>query len=298
MTRATAGSVVVGYDGSPHAAAAVDWAAAEAGRRGVGLHLLYAADYAGVVSPAGAAAWLPDLAVDAAREITEEGAERARKTVPNLQVTTDTTIGSVTGSLVDAATDAALLVVGTRGHGELAGALLGSVAFSVSAHSPCPVVVVRGDGTISPGPERPVLVGVDGSPAAEAALAFAADTAHDNGAPLVIAGVWQVAAAETWEAAYWSSVEPTRTPAEAARRAADEVVAQAERAAREKHPGLTTSTEVLSGPVGRSLADQGAGAGLLVVGARGRGGFTGLLLGSVSRAVIHRASCPVAVVRA
>lgn len=298
MSRATAGSVVVGYDGSAHGAAAVDWAAREAGRRGVDLHVVYAADYAGVVPPAGAATWLPDVAIEAAQEVTKEGADRARQAVDGLQVSTQTVIGSVAGCLVEAAREAALLVVGTRGHGELAGALLGSVAFSVSAHAPCPVIVVRGDSTTRPGPERPVLVGVDGSPAAEAALTFAADTAQALNAPLVIAAVWQVDASQTWEAAYWTSVAPDRTPAEAARSAAQEVVEQAARTAQQHRPGLATRTEVLSGPVGRALADHAAGAGLLVVGARGRGGFTGLLLGSVSRAVIHRASSPVAVVRA
>jgi nucleotide-binding universal stress UspA family protein len=142
------------------------------------------------------------------------------------------------------------------------------------------------------------MVGVDGSPTAEAALTFAADTAAAMSAPLVVASVWQVAAGQTWEAAYWTSVAPEQTPAQAARGAAQEVAEQAARTAQQGRPGLTVRTEVLSGPVGRVLADHAAGAGLLVVGARGRGGFTGLLLGSVSRAVIHRASCPVAVVRA
>lgn len=299
MSHAKPGSVVVGYDGSPHAAAAVQWAAAEARRRGVALHVVYAADYPGLVpGPVGVSPYLPERAVALAADVALEGVRLALEAEDGLEVTHLTEIGSASGVLVDESAGAGLLVVGTRGHGELAGALLGSVAFAVSAHAHCPVVVVRGDPSVLPGPGRQVVVGVDGSKPSQAALRFAATTAAETFAPLVLVTAWHPAPAETWEAAYWTSVDPGAGLGETARRAAEDVVSEAEREARQAYPDLQTRTEVIGGPADRVLADCSADAALVVVGARGRGGFTGLLLGSVSHGVIHRASCPVAVVRA
>lgn len=291
-------AVVVGYDGSPHAGAAVDWAATEAARRGVGLHVVYAADYPGLVpGPVSASPWLPERAVLAAQEVTDEGVARARKTAGDVEVTSATMVGSAAGSLVDAARNAGLLVVGTRGHGDLLGALLGSVAFSVSAHAPCPVVVVRGDGSSTCGPGRPVVVGIDGSAPSEAALAFAARVASETSAPLVLLAAWHPAARQTWEAEYWTAIELGEEPRSSARRAAEDVVGEHSERVRRDYPDLDVRTTVVAGPAGRALADASASAGLVVVGARGRGGFAGLLLGSVSHATIHSARCPVAVVR-
>jgi nucleotide-binding universal stress UspA family protein len=299
MVEPIRGAVVVGYDGSAHSGTAVDWAAAEAARCSLPLHVLYAADYPGLVpGPIGQSPWLPERAVQTAESLAAEGAARARKTAPDVQTTWATVVGSASGALVDASAGASSVVVGTRGHGQLAGSLLGSVAFAVSAHAHCPVVVVRGNGATAPGPERPVVVGVDGSPAAAAALEYAADVAARASAPLVVLAAWQMAAAETWEAAYWISVEPGSEPGEAARRAAGEVADEAAARARDRHPGLVARPQVVDGPAGRALSEASSAAGLLVVGARGRGGFKGLLLGSVSHAVIHGSSCPVAVVRA
>jgi nucleotide-binding universal stress UspA family protein len=297
--RPARGGVVVGYDGSPPAEVAVDWAAAEAARRGVGLHVVYAADYRGVVpSPIGVLPWMPESAFDAAREVAEEGAARARKIAVDVAITQATVVGSAAGSLVDAAEGAALLVVGTRGHGDLLGAMLGSVAFSVSSHAPCPVVVVRGSGSPACGPDAPVVVGVDGSPAAEAALAFAARTAAETRAPLMLLAAWHPGGGETWQAEYWTAINPSGSPMSSARRAAEDVAAAGAEQVRRDHPEVDVRTMVVVGPAGRALADASVSAGLLVVGARGRGGFTGLLLGSVSHATIHAAHCPVAVVRA
>jgi nucleotide-binding universal stress UspA family protein len=171
------------------------------------------------------------------------------------------------------------------------------VAFAVSSHARCPVVVVRGDGTTVPGPDRPVVVGIDGSPAAAAALRFGARTAAETSAPLVLVGAWHPPAGDTWEAAYWVTMTPGEGAGAAAERATQDVLDRARDVARDAHPGLEVRTEAIGGSAGRVLADASKGAGLVVVGARGRGGFSGLLLGSVSHAVIHRATCPVAVVR-
>lgn len=292
MAEAAQGAVVVGYDGSAQARAAVQWAAQEAVRRAASLHVAYAADYPGPVAPS----WLPEEAVRSAASVAAEGAEHARAAAPGLEVTRSTSIGSPAGVLVDESRRASLLVVGTRGHGELLGALLGSVAFAVSAHAPCPVVVVRGDATARPGPDAPVVVGVDGSAEADQALRFAADTAADTGAPLVVTAAWRPPAGEVWEAAAWTT-RVSENLGDAAERAARDMTVRAEAAALDAHPGLAVRREVVPGPAGRVLADLSAGAGLVVVGARGRGGFAGLLLGSVSHAVIHGATCPVAVVR-
>lgn len=290
--------VVVGYDGSEHAGTAVDWAANEALRRGCPLTVLFATDFTGL---------FPGLAADAGgsaeqasasfQSVADEGVERARKVSPDLQVNGRAELGTAAGALVRASRTAALVVVGTRGRGVLAGALLGSVAFQVTSHSLCPVVVVRGESIAPAGPTRPVVVGVDGSPGADAALGFAGTLAAQTGAPLHLVAAWQPLAGDSVIGAYWESVEPGVSPKDAATRSANVVLDRAKEQVLHTNPDLTVTTSIVQGRAGEVLAHESREAGLTVVGARGRGGFASLLLGSVSRAVIHSAASPVAVVR-
>jgi nucleotide-binding universal stress UspA family protein len=296
--RDMTGSVVVGYDASEHADAALDWAAREAAGRGAPLKVLYAANYSGVlVGPAGAGAWLPSEAQLVAHEIAEEGAARALKTAPDVDVEAVTAMSGAVAALTDASRSAAVVVVGTRGHGERIGSLLGSVAFGVAAHAGCPVVVVRGRSADAVGPDHPVVVGVDGSPGADAAVDRGAQVAAGSGAELVLVTAWHTRPSEAWAAAYFAEAHPGQEPGDVARAAAEELLTQVRDRVLQRHPDLAVTTRAVEGAAGPAVADASAGAGLVVVGARGRGDFASLLLGSVSRGVIHAAECPVEVVR-
>jgi len=283
--------LVVGYDGSAHSEAAVDWAAMEARRRGTGLTVLFAADSPGL--PAGPALPIPDL-LEWAREVAQGGAVRARKAEVDVEIVARS--GSPARALVEASMTAELVVTGSRGHGGLAGALLGSVAFSVTAHAHCPAVVVRGDESTLAGPDHPVVVGIDGSPASQAALHFAADAAARSAATLTVVTAWHSSIRDSWGDDYRSAIDPSGPPEQAARQAAEQVAHTAVTAARNDHPQVAVESRVVNGRPGQALANASEGASLLVVGARGRGGFTSLLLGSVSHTVIHSAACPVAVI--
>jgi nucleotide-binding universal stress UspA family protein len=179
------GRIVVGYDGSPNGRHAVEWAAREAQRSGRPLTVLSAVDYGGLVvgSPAGLTPWWPDLAPSSGQAVAQEGAERASSAAAGVDVAAATEAGPPTALLVHASRTADLVVVGTSGHGVLRNLAVGSVAASVTAHSHCPVVVVRGDGDVLPGPAHPVVVGVEGSPWSRAALAFAAAIATGRPRP-------------------------------------------------------------------------------------------------------------------
>jgi nucleotide-binding universal stress UspA family protein len=289
--------VVTGYDGSVPAGVAVEWAAGEARRRGVRLTVLHMADPALVI--AGGSAGDPDPLDAAAARVSEEGAERARKAADGLEVGAQTHLARTVPALVEASREAALLVVGGRGHGELTGALLGSVAFAVAAHAHCPVVVVRTGASPGPGPGRPVVVGVDMWPSARGSVRFAADVASRASAPLVVVSAYRAAHGEGGAPAiYWplqarGAVESER----AARRLALEASEAAAAAAREGHAGLDVRPRVVEGRPARALVEAAEGAGLLVAGARGAGGFAGLRLGSIAHALLHDAPCPVAVTR-
>jgi nucleotide-binding universal stress UspA family protein len=204
-------------------------------------------------------------------------------------------LGSAAGALIEASASAALVVVGTRGYGEVAGDLLGSVAFAVSSHSRCPSVVVRGDAR-PPGPDRRVVVGVDGSSTADLALEEALNVARSTGAPLHLVSAWEVRVQRTWEYEYWSMLDAPRAPTDSARNAAEGVVERARGRVLERFPGANVTTEVIEGTAWRAISSATDGAGLVVVGARGLGGFRSMLLGSVSRGVVHSAHCPVLVV--
>lgn len=292
------GAIVVGYDGSPESETAVDWAATEAGRRGNRLVVLHAAEYTRLtVADAGAAAWMPNLAEEAAYSVARQGVERARKVDSGLDVEATVDMRGPAAAMQSLSDSAALLVVGTRGHGRLAGALLGSVAFAVSAHARSPVVIVRGDGVNPVGPDRPVVVGVDGSDHSVKALDHAAEVAAQSGAALRIVSVWHREPVNPWTAAYIAESQTMQQLVEATKTAATNNAESARGRVLQDHPTLAVDVLVVEGRTEQVLADASVGAGLVVVGARGRGDLASLLLGSVSRGVVHRAQCPVEVIR-
>jgi nucleotide-binding universal stress UspA family protein len=291
--------VVVGYDASVSAKVAVGWAADEAERLGLPLAVVYAADYTGIVGgPVSTSPWLPGVSIDEARRVAEAGATLARARRPALPVEARTEIGSPGTVLLRESRDAALVVVGTRGHGDLAGTLLGSVASRVAAHAACPVVVARGADDPAARSGRPVVVGVDGSPAATAALHAAVTRADATGVSLRVVCAWTPTAPGAWDRAYWLAVDPHHEPDDTARVAAERVAAEAVADAVRRVPGLRAETRVAGGDPATVLLDAAADAGLVVVGARGRGSLASLFLGSVSHRVVHGARVPVLVVRA
>jgi nucleotide-binding universal stress UspA family protein len=288
--------IVVGFDGSPGAEAALDWAARTAQRQGRPLTVLHTSNLAAAVPGTG---YVPDVVSDtlaeAAAATLNAGVERAAAVLDRSQITGTTTIGGPAAELVAASEGADLVVTGCRARGRLASGLLGSVAYAVTAHAKCPAVVVRGQDAAYPDATHDVVVGVDDSDASDRALGVAADIAAEAGAPLHIVRVEPLHVPDSW-----ASVETRHAGSEhthALRAEAEATLERAEKHARASHPDLAIETEILYGEAGHALAPLGDRAGLIVVGSRGRGGFAGLLLGSVSHIVIHEANCPVMVVR-
>jgi nucleotide-binding universal stress UspA family protein len=173
--------VVVGYDGKDHSQDALLWAAAEAARLDAPLLVVHAANYPGMKPGPGVPEPEPG-ALDADDEITAQGVAGARQMYPALRVAGATEVTTPIEALTEASIGAELLVIGTRGFGRVAGALLGSVAFTVPARAACPVIVVTGEAANRlTGPQQRIVVGTDGSPQSAAAVAFAAARAAATG---------------------------------------------------------------------------------------------------------------------
>ncbi|MEO7448900.1 MAG: universal stress protein [Humibacillus sp.] len=297
-------TIVVGYDGSAGSRLALSWAAEAARRQSKGLIVLTALDMSFTPGfPAADYSQVEPTLERAAKEIVAEGAGLAGSTLAASRIETQYWLGSPAAQLVSASQDADLVVIGSRGRGRLLAGVLGSTSYAVAAHAHCPVVVVReqdgeeGRGASSvahPGPGHDVVVGLDESPSAARALEAAAEVAHREGATLHVVRVSRAASMEAWT--YAETALAGTEVTHALRDHAERVVAEATERVRVIHPDLVVTGEVLFGEPGQALADLGATAGLIVVGTRGHGGFTGMLLGSVSHRVIHDARCPVMVV--
>jgi nucleotide-binding universal stress UspA family protein len=190
--------------------------------------------------------------------------------------------------LLDAAADAGLLVVGSRGHGQVAGLVAGSVSQHLARHAACPVVVARP--VAHPAASR-IVVGVDGSGGSDAALEFACRRAELTGENVVVVHGWRDGSA--------TGTTRREVPEQFMERIAEEErqLSEAVAGVQGDHPDVRLVPEAIPVVAWRALADASAAATLLVVGSRGRGAFTGMLLGSVSQQVRHHAQCPVAVVR-
>lgn len=289
-----AGHVLVGADGSESSLEAVAVAAHEARRRGLGVRVVTTFNVPahrvrhGTTSADSAE---PELRARA-EEIVAEAVERVRAAEPELApVEGEAVRGEALTVLAGRSRDATLVVVGSRGLGAFSGLLIGSVAVHLAAHADCPVLVVRGRAH----PEGPVAVAVDGSDAAKAAVETAFEAAEQRGAGLLAVHVWN-----TWSgtgpagpggpAPLWFDTDKLREDSE-------QTLTGALAAGRDRHPDVEVEARSVHGRVRQSLIETSQDASLLVVGARGRGGFQGLLLGSVSQALLHHAECPVLVTR-
>jgi nucleotide-binding universal stress UspA family protein len=290
MTNQGSRPVVAGVDDSEGSRIAVEWAAREARRRHTGLRLVHGyvqpVPYATLGYPAHE--YQIEAALRAARGMLARTADAVSAAHPEVPVERALLGGVPAGVLVEESATACLVVVGGRGRGGFPGLLTGSVATQVAAHAHGPVVVVRSGGD----PAGPVVVGVDGSPPSTTALGFAFEHASGCGLPLVAVYGWRALPTTNLgpvTARHWSQEEAAL---EARRMLAEQLAGWSG-----KYPDVSLEQRpMFSFNPAETLVDLSGTASLVVVGSRGRGGFAGLLLGSVSRGLVHHAAGPVAVV--
>jgi nucleotide-binding universal stress UspA family protein len=293
------GFLVVGVDGSSGSGAAVCWAAVEARRRGVPLHLVHA-----WLVPLVETSVVPVLGVRGgtalraeATRVLSEAAARAVAAAPGIEVETSLVPGDAAAALIAAAGDADLLVVGYRGTGGFAGLLAGSVAVAAVSHAACPVVVVRGQLDTA----RHVLVGVAGSRSCPHTVDAAFAAAWRSSVAVVAMHAYEITHPHRAFAERVAERSGTATALRdhlvAAEQDAKLLVEQQVAAARQRYPEVRVEIRVVEGPPAQELVRASAGASLVVVGKRGRGGLSALRPGSTSHALVHHAHCPVLVDR-
>lgn len=287
--------IVVGVDGSPSSTVAVEWAARDAQMRNVPLKVVHVV--APIVAPAeGWSADYPQFQEDRARHIVEQAHKVAVETSsPNraAQVTSEVLHAPIVPTLVDMSKTAEMVVVGCRGQGAVASALLGSVSSGLVHHAHCPVAVIHDEDPLTTrSPQAPVVVGVDGSPTSQLATEIAFDEASRRGVGLVAVHAWSDMGPLDFASVNWAPIEWRNIKGRE-----EEVLAERLCGWQDRYPDVAVHKVVVSDRPAPRLLEQAQTAQLVVVGSHGRGGFPGMLLGSVSRVVVNSARIPVIVAR-
>jgi len=285
--------VMVGVDGSATSTAAVRWAARWAAMRNTGLTIVHA--FAPVVPGTSLVEWMgptPSEVMHAQEEqalhLVNDAAKTANDTAGGLRIQTKAIVAAPVQALLEVSNDAQIVVVGRRGRSSLAGVLLGSVSTAIIHRARCPVAVIHGEFPAEAASmDQPVLVGIDGSPASELATAIAFDEASRRGVELVALHAAFDSDALGIHELEWGYVEPK----------AHEAVAKDLAGWQERYPDVRVRGVVVFDRPAHHLVEQAKTAQLVVVGSRGRGEFTELLLGSVSGAVVQATRTPVIVAR-
>lgn len=282
------GNVVVGVDDSPASQPALRWAAEEAKLHGAPLVLLYATTLPVGAWPVGAVPvgfmeWQTQIGQDI---LAAAGRTAQKLTAGAVPVTTEFAVANPAAALVEASRTAGMVVVGSRGRGRVARAVLGSTSTGLVHRAHCPVVVVHDQHPI-PAQGAPVLLGFDGSKACEPAVDIAFREAARRGVGLVALHAWWSPGAFEMPGFHWDDIRPD---------VEREVSAQLA-TWRERFPDVPVECEVVPDEPALRLVERAHSAQLLVVGSRGHGAVGGTLLGSVSNSVVQAATVPVMVVR-
>ncbi|WP_024449037.1 universal stress protein [Mycolicibacterium iranicum] len=283
--------IVVGVDGSPESHAAVRWAAQEAVLRRRPVTLLHVVAPIVVTWPiepviTGFYEWQEDNATEVLKQ-SQETLHSEVEGSPSPEVHLELRHDGIMTELSSASESADMIVVGSRGLGPVGGAVLGSVSRALLHHARCPVIVAREGVVRRHDRNLPVLLGIDGSPASEAATAFAFEEASRRGVELVALHAWSDVAVFPILGMDWQTYEQQ----------GHEVLGERLAGWQEAYPDVRISRRIVCDKPARWLIDESKHAQLVVVGSRGRGGISSMLLGSVSTAVAESATTPVAVVR-
>ena len=287
--------LVVGVDGSASALTAVRWAALFAGQRRRGLRLVHAMDEQRLRYPRTAPAreHLHEMARARGRRVLSVARQVAEDAAPNVEIRLELRREAPMPALQVESRSAGMLVVGRAGLRPLARVLLGSVSVALAAHAACAVAVVRPHiAEDEPPADGPVVVGADGSPDSEDALAFAFEEAAWRKAPLVAVHCWDDGfLAAVFEQSQW------KLDRAAVEQYEDELLAQRLSGWQKRYPDVVVDRIVVRGRAAERLLDLADRAQLIVVGSRGRGTLAGALLGSTSQTLLTYALCPVVVAR-
>ena len=291
--RNTPLGIVVGVDDSPATRVAVQWAARDAELRNIPLTLVHA------VSPEVSTWWLKPPALDRlmrwqqhyGRRLLDEAlkvVEEASQGGGPAGVHTEILATAAVPTLIDLSKDAELMVAGSQGSGRWPGRLLGSVSSGLLRYAHCPVAIIPDEDPSTSHPaQAPVLVGIDGSPASELATAIAFDEASRRHVGLVALYAWSDLDVSEWPGIDWPATQSM----------AEEVLAERLAGWQEQYPDVQVRRTVVQAQPARQLVQRSEGAQLVVVGSRGRGGFAGMLVGSVGETVAQMARVPVIVAR-
>ena len=290
--KARSHQIVVAVDGSAPSDAAVRWAVRESLLRSVPLKLVHivaapAVTYSLMPDPEATGQWQDEKArqiVDGAADLVHRTAKHAGGASADV-AGTEIYHSAAIPTLIELSEDAEMIVVGSRGHSALRRGLLGSVSTGLVYGAHCPVAVIHDRAT--PAADAPVVVGIDGSPSAKLATGIAFEEAANRGVELVAVHAWSDVDLRELPDVDWSAV------------AQGEEQLLDKRLSRwcEQYPDVTVRRVVVQDQPTVFLAKEAENAQLLVVGSRGRGGFKGLLLGSVSAMLAHYVQIPLIVAR-
>ena len=285
-------TVAIGYDGSPDAEAALDWGLAFADRHRAPVRIVQAFDPSQhtlrLVGGGGADA-AQRLYVQAQQQM-KQARDRSKDDHPHLEIRTVLEPALPDDLLIDQSRTAETVVVGSRGQSRMSTLLAGSTALSVAARAHCTVVAVRRRSDPQPSGHG-VVVGTDGSPVAEAAIGFAFQQAAELSAPLTVVHAWT----DPMTVSVLGSTIPMYDPIDYPREQ-HSLLVESLAGWTDKFPEVEVHVRIIRGHAISTLAEASADAELLVVGCHGHSVLRGMVLGSVSQGLLHRASVPVAIV--
>ncbi len=297
MSQPPRRAILVGVDGSAAALGAVRWAARDAALRSVPLTLVHVVTaptrgWSQIPAPGGFR-HRPDAR---AREFIESAIKVAEESTAELgpvQITSEVLYSATVPTLIGLSKRAEMIVVGYRGHGgTLVRSFLGSVSSGVVYHAHCPVAVIHDkEPLVSDVARAPVLVGIDGSPASEAATALALGEASRRGVHLMALHAWTDLRVSDFKDLFPNANWDAELSHE------EETLAERLAGWAERYPDVAIRRRVEIGEPARWLIEASELAQMIVVGSHGRGGIAAKLLGSVGAAVVNRARIPVIVAR-